>query len=407
MKNWKKYTQQEIKERVFSALAQNVNYNQEMILGVPASHLDEKVFNQDQSFIKEAPFISTLVQNPNHIGCHTQGTSESFFKGTQELEREVLIWCAEDILHALPNEYDAYVASGGTEANIQAIWLYRNYFLKKEGFRREEIAVLCSVDSHYSMDKGANLLAFDLYKVNVSFENRALLREHLESTIHEAKSKGIKAFIVISNMMTTMFGSVDNVDTYTSTLESHGMNYRLLIDGAFGGFYYPFSSKDETLSFKNNKISSFTLDAHKMAQAPYGTGIFIVRKGLISYTTTKSASYVEGEDCTLIGSRSGANAVAIWMILAKNGPFGWFEKIFILQKRTEWMCEELKKLGITFYHHPFSNIITIKSSFIPSHIAKKFGLVPDNHSSPLWFKIVVMDHVTIEKLVSLIEELKK
>jgi tyrosine decarboxylase/aspartate 1-decarboxylase len=72
-----------------------------------------------------------------------------------------------------------------------------------------------------------------------------------------------------------------------------------------------------------------------MAQAPYGTGIFLIRKGLIQHTNTKQASYVEGEDFTLIGSRSGANAVAVWMILVKNGYFGWQEKIYILQKRAK------------------------------------------------------------------------
>lgn len=406
MNRWKKFTQQEIKNRVFAALNKNVNYLETSILGVPASHLDEKVFNQDQSFIKDAPFMSTMVQNPNHIGCHTQGSSESFFAGTQEIEREVLSWCAVDILKGEEGQFDGYIASGGTEANIQAMWLYRNYFMKTSGLKREEIAILCSVDSHYSMDKGANLLALELYKVDVN-ENRSIHVSDLELQVDLAKSNGIKAFIVIANVMTTMFGSVDDVTTYTSVLEEAQMIYRLHIDAAFGGFYYPFSSKDENVSFKNPKISSFTLDAHKMAQAPYGTGIFLVRKDLIGYTTTESASYVEGEDCTLIGSRSGANAVAIWMILAKNGPFGWFEKIFILQKRTDWMCEQLNELGIEYYRHPFSNIITMKRQYIKPEIAKEFGLVPDNHHDPVWYKIVVMDHVTIEKLNGLLEALNQ
>ena len=83
---WKKKTQEEIKTTVFNALDENVNYGEQNILGVPASFLDDKVFNQDASFIKEAPFISTLIKNPNHIGCHTIGKSESFFSGTQNID---------------------------------------------------------------------------------------------------------------------------------------------------------------------------------------------------------------------------------------------------------------------------------------------------------------------------------
>lgn len=139
-----------------------------------------------------------------------------------------------------------------------------------------------------------------------------------------------------------------------------------------------------------------------MAQAPYGTGIFLIRKGLIGYVNTQQASYVEGEDYTLIGSRSGANAVAVWMILAKNGPYGWHEKIFVLQKRTEWMCKQLTAQQIGFYRHPMSNIITIQSKFVNNEVVKNFGLVPDNHAAPNWYKIVIMDHVTIEKLNMLV-----
>ena len=59
-----------------------------------------------------------------------------------------------------------------------------------------------------------------------------------------------------------------------------------------------------------------------------------------------------------------------------------------------------------YYRHPYSNIITIDASHMNEKIADKFGLVPDNHTAPHWYKIVIMEHVTIEKLIPLIEELK-
>ena len=71
------------------------------------------------------------------------------------------------------------------------------------------------------------------------------------------------------------------------------------------------------------------------------------------------------------------------------------------------MCRQLSRLSIESYRHPKSNIITIKSQYIKEDVAIEFGLVPDNHSRPQWFKIVIMEHVTIEKLMLLIEEIKK
>lgn len=406
-KLWKKKNQEEIKQRVFSALKANVYYKEEHILGVPGSHLDEKVFPQeDVPFVVEAPFISTLVHNPNHIGCHTLETSESFFSGTQEIERELLDICAVDILKGELGQHDGYVASGGTEANLQAIWIYRNYFKEEFNASLDQIAMITSEDNHYSMDKGANVLSIDLFKVNVTDHTREITQEAVQKTLEQALCENKKYFIVVVNMMTTMFGSVDSISCYTEVFSKLNIPFKIHVDGAYGGFYYPFSNPDNLLNFKNSHIDSFTLDAHKMAQAPYGTGIFLIRKGLIQYAKTK-AGYVEGEDFTLIGSRSGANAVAVWMILMKYGFFGWEEKIFILQKRTQWLCEQLTQLNIEFYRHPDANIITIKKSFVSESIAKKYWLVPDNHQNPTWFKIVVMDHVTLEKLTLLIEDLKQ
>ncbi len=407
MKLWRKLSREEIKSRIFEALDQNVNYYEENILGVPASHLDDKVFYQSASFLRDAPFMSTLIHNPNHIGCHTVGEGEHFFKGTQKVEKELIRICAEDILNGDPNQQDGYVASGGTEANIQAIWIYRNYFKKEFGAKSEEICILCSEDSHYSMDKASDVLGVNICHISVDPLNREMSELALAEVISKNKTAGKKYFIAVANMMTTMFGSVDNTDLFSNQLEKQNCTFKIHVDGAYGGFFYPFAAKDHGLDFSNPHVNSVTLDAHKMAQAPYGTGIFLIRKGFINYANTKKASYVEGEDYTLIGSRSGANAVAVWMILMTNGPYGWKEKVLILLNRAEWVCNQLKENNIQFYRNPHSNIITIKSEFLNPEIANKYGLVPDDHHNPKWYKIVIMDHVTIEKLMPLVNELKQ
>lgn len=406
MKIWQKKSQEDIKQHVFNSLKQNVDFTDESILGIPASHLDEEVFSQNETFLKEAPFMSTMVKNPNHIGCHTLGNSEGYFLGTQHMERELIEMCAVDILKGDPNTYDGYVASGGTEANIQAIWVYRNYFMKEHHAKLEEICILCSEDSHYSMDKASNLLAIDIEKVPVDVESRLIAEAELTLQIATAKSKGKLYFIVVINMMTTMFGSVDDIDLYEDSLNRANVQFKMHVDAAFGGFYFPFSNEESSLNLSNKIISSFTLDAHKMAQAPYGTGIFLIRKGLMKYAHTESASYVKGQDSTLIGSRSGANAIAVWMILMKHGPYAWREKIYILKKRADWFCEQLKHLDVAFYRFPTSNIITIKSDSIDPAVVETYGLVPDSHELPKWYKIVVMNHVSIEKLSSLLEGIK-
>ena len=406
MANWKKLQPEEIRQRVFSALEQNVNYYEANILGVPASHLDEKVFNQSASFLKDAPFLTTMLRNPNHIGCHTLGESEHFFAGTQKLEIELITICAEDILKAQPGQTDGYVAAGGTEANMQAVWIYRNYFRQNFQARDKEIALLCTSDSHYSMAKAADVLHVKLYRTN-SNKNKSVDKEALDTTLDQMRADGIRYVIVVANMMTTMYGSVDDPAIYTDALRRRELPFKLHIDGAYGGFYYPFSNPTHTLDFSNPDISSITLDAHKMVQAPYGTGIFLARKGLMQYARTPEASYIEGEDFTLIGSRSGANAVAVWMILVTYGRYGWEEKIMILQKRADWLANQLRERNIRIFQENQSNIVTIHADHIAPDLAVNFGLVPDNHHHPQWYKVVVMEHVTVEKMEPLVAAIEK
>lgn len=406
MKYWNRLNKEEINTRVFRALEYNVNFEEENILGVPASHLDKKVFYSEAPFLKDAPFLSTLIRNPNHIGCHTTGSSERFFSGTQDIERELIEICAHRILGAPANSCDGYVASGGTEANLQAIWIYRNYFEREFKAKPQEITLLCSTDSHYSMAKAANLLGIQVTFVPVEENTRLITKRTVETCVETCITEGKKYFIVVANMMTTMFGSVDPLEVYLSILKERQLPFKVHIDGAFGGFFYPFTAAQDKLDFVYPEVDSVTLDAHKMVQAPYGTGVFLIRKGLMSYANTKEASYVEGEDMTLIGSRSGANAVAIWMILMTYGAFEWDEKISILLKRTDWLEKQITAMRIPYYRNPYSNIITLKSQFVSATVAKRFGLVPDQHQDPKWYKIVVMEHVTLEKLVPLIEELR-
>ena len=396
-----------MQERIEKALEENVDFEHDISLGYPASKLDDKVFYSDAPFLKDAPTLKTYVANPNHIGCHTYGTSESAFKGTQEIERDVLKVLAVDFFKMEDEQFDGYIAPGGTEANIQAMWVFRNYFRNHMGASNDEIVILASDDTHYSIPKGSNLLNIDLISVPVHFESREIDPEALDRLVDEALEKGKKYFIVIANMGTTMFGSVDDPDVYTNLLDKKNLPYKLHIDGAYGGFVYPFSNLESKVNFSNPNISSITIDAHKLLQAPYGTGVYLSRKGLIENVLTKEAQYVEGMDLTLCGSRSGANAIAVYMILFTYGPYGWYEKMSVLQMRTDWFCKQLDAMSVKYYRNPHMNIVTIHAEFIPEDIAIKYDLVPQQHDEGnKWYKVVIMDHVEIDDLMQLTTALK-
>lgn len=403
---WHKLSKKEIQLRVLDALAKNRNYRTTAVLGLPASYLDPEVFPADADFLENAPFARAFMENPNHIGCHTLCKGEPAFEGTHAIERELLEICAVEMFGAQSGEYDGYVASGGTEANIQALWMHRNYFMEQYEAESRHIAVVYSADSHYSFYKGANLLQIQAIEVGVDEVDRKMTPLAFEQALQQVQTQGVRAVIVVFNMGTTMFGSVDDIDLYLPVLKRIGLPYKIHVDGAFGGFVYPFVEKNLSLSFRNPEVGSITIDAHKMLQAPYGTGIFLTRKGTIDYTYTGAASYVSGGDATLVGSRSGANLIAAWMILHSYGYKGWKEKIMQLIQRTNRFCAALDEIGIKYYRNPSMNLVAIPAHQIPQQLVEKYLLVPDTHDGTAhWVKVVVMDHVKEQYLRAFVVDL--
>ena len=393
---WKKLSHEQIKERIFDALGKNLNYRSEAILGIPGTYLDAEEFYEDAPFLSEAPFLSALISNPNHIGCHTfeDGESEAVFKGTQAIERSLIALIAEQMFAANPNSVDGYVAPGGTEANIQAMWIYRNYFRTENKAKLDEIALVYSEDSHYSMPKAKDLLLLDAIVLPVEKESRKIDITQMDALLTQAQNEGKKHFIFIMNLSTTMFGSVDPIDEVCSYLNSNRISFKMHIDAAFGGYIYPFTKEGSSYTFQNPNISSFTVDGHKMLQTPYGTGIFLIRKNLMHYVCTDEAQYVQGKDYTLCGSRSGANAISVWMIMMIHGSKGWIEKMQTLLQRADHICDRLDRMGIRYFRNPHINIISIKAEHIPAELAKRHMLVADTYENkPNWYKIVVMPHV--------------
>ncbi|MET3037853.1 aminotransferase class I/II-fold pyridoxal phosphate-dependent enzyme [Chryseobacterium sp. NRRL B-14859] len=403
---WEKLSTETIQKSVFDALDKNLNYNTEPILGLPGTYLDQGQF-YSFPFLKEAPFLSVLVNNPNHIGCHTYSAGEKYFSGTHQLEIDLLRICAEEILDAPKSGYDGYVAPGGTEANIQAQWMYRNYFMREKNAGLNEIGVVFSEDAHYSVYKASNLLGIMPITVKVGHDNREVLLDDLKEKLEDARNKGIRYLIVHLSMGTTIFGSVDSPASFLELVKRYFTHYFVHVDAAFGGFIYPFSAQKNELSFQNPEISSITIDGHKMLQSPYGTGVFLCRKSLIEYVQTPEASYVYGSDFTLCGSRSGANAVSMWMILMTYGSEGWSQMIRQLINRTDYLCKALDEIGIKYFRNPDMNIVAIDCNEISEELADKYYLVADNYLQPQWRKVVVMTHVTQEMIDSFLTDLKK
>lgn len=321
------------------------------------------------------------------------------FHATTELEKEAIQLLGS--LLSNPNACGHFV-SGGTEANIMALWAARNLYKKK----RDEVIVPAS--THYSFDKATDLLGLKLIKVR--------LNERFQvDTAAVERAITPKTLAIVGIAGTTDLGIVDPLRELSEIASAH--NLYLHIDAAFGGFVLPFLRElgyaNVDFDFKLPSVCSITVDPHKMGLAPIPAGGILFRQKAIMKSVSIKGPYLAGgntEQSTIVGTRSGASAVAVWALLTHFGREGYTAIVNRCMRLTWKLAEGIEKMDkVSLVTKPVMNIVGIKSEVIDIRlIAQKLrekgwaaSLFP-NH-----IRIVVMPHVKLPHIQNFLKDLKK
>lgn len=391
----------------------NISYEESSVLGFPGTTPDP---------IAVTVYARYLDRHTNNIGLHTTSEkAEHGFPGTQKAEREVIAMAA-DLMDIDFDKVDGYISPGGTEANIIGCWIGRNAHL--DGLA----AIICSRLTHYSIQKGANLL-----RIGQSFhkdgsglhylgtdENGHILLDDFRERLFFLASRRVQNITVVGNAGTVMLGSVDDIPAMSEIIEEAKENFlhvniHFHIDAAFGGFIVPFIKELPKVGFSNSAVDSIGLDAHKTGLAPYGSGIFLARKGLLKRIWTDTP-YFSGGDHTICGSRAGAMALSCWAVMKKMGRDGYDQNAQKLMKMTKYIQEGLRGIDVPIFE-PDINLIAVKEPF-PESFEERFiahtqddfpanlGSMSSSVKTSIW-NIVVMDHIGNRLADELLSEMKK
>lgn len=257
-------------------------------------------------------------------------------KAFTPLERQVLgmlhrlIYGQDDAfyshwMHSAEHSLGAF-CSGGTIANITALWVARNNALRAEGafqgvekeglfkamkhYGYEGLAVLVSERGHYSLKKAADVLGIGqagLVAIKTD-ENNRICPQALEAKIQELKSQRIKPFAVIGVAGTTETGSVDPLRAIAEVCQRHACHFH--VDAAWGGATL-MSNKYRHLLDGVELADSVTIDAHKQLYVPMGAGMVLFKDPNAMSSIEHHAQYILRKGSkdlgshTLEGSRSG------------------------------------------------------------------------------------------------------
>ena len=322
----------------------------------------------------------------------------SLFPASAELEQETV-----RMLGSLLSNPQASggIVSGGTEANIIALWAARNLAKKMRG------EVVVPVSAHYSFDKACDLLNLKLIKVK--------LNRRFQMDVKAAEKAITSETVAIVGLAgSTGLGVVDPIRELSEIASAH--NIYLHVDAAFGGFVLPFLKElgyePLDFDFRLPGVCSITIDPHKMGLAPIPAGGILFREEKISEAVSMKVPYLSGgemKQSTLLGTRSGASAVAVWALLRHLGRSGYAAIVERCLGLTWKLAEEIQRIdGLDLVTEPTMNVVGVKSDTLNVSLVfqelRKLGWAVSLF--PEYLRVVVMPHTKASHIKRFLEDLQ-
>ena len=326
----------------------------------PADGLaDEEVFEgvgerlRDTPFEVEKDFSISYVGPPHPIskpvaelaaGTYFTEWAREVQPGAYRLEKEAVRMLAS--LLGRP-EAVGFITNGGTESNVAALRLARNLS------RDSAPEVILPESAHYSFRVGAELLGLHLVEVPLGDDFLPDMNQ-VEDLINE------HTIALVCSAPDGAMGVMDPVEEFAEL--AHRKELYLHVDGAFGGFIYPFM-RDlgidvPRFDFSLPGVSSIMTDGHKLGLMPIATGFFLVRdeKMLDAIPTHDTLIH------NLTATKSGERAAVAWAVMQKLGRSGYVESVRSVLGIVDLIVEAIERIdGLRLVVEPFMTLVNFTS----------------------------------------------
>jgi tyrosine decarboxylase/aspartate 1-decarboxylase len=343
--------------------------------------------------------ISSMCTKPLDIAARAHAMfiesnlgNAGLYPGTLELEK-----AAVGAIGSLLNGHGAAggIVSGGTEANITALWMARNVTGRRK--------VVFPRSAHFSLHKACDILG--MVPVMVGLTDRFTI------DIEEAADRcGPDVAAVVGIAGTTELGAVDDISGLAAILPDGAF---LHVDAAFGGFVLPFlkelGSELPDFDFSVPEVASMAADPHKMGLSTVPSGALMVRDREWIKTIHKEAPYLDmlGQLSALSGTRCSAAAAATYAAMRSLGREGYLAVVERCMAVTAHAESRARKVGIEPVMRPVMNILCLRVPE-PKEVQRELdrrGWKVSVSQNPPALRLVMMPHVTIESVDGLFDEM--
>lgn len=279
------------------------------------------------------------------------------------------------------------LVSGGTVANITALWCARNASLgAKEGFlgiEKEGLAaaldfygykgavVIGSELMHYSFDKAVDLMGIgthSLIRVPADSNNRVNI-DLLCQTVAKCRTQNLHIISIVGVAGTTDSGGVDPLEDVAEIAQENNIHFH--VDAAWGGPVI-FSKKHRHKLAGIERADSVTIDGHKQMYLPMGIGMVFLRDPRMASSIEKQASYTMRKDSYDLGKRAleGSRPGMALFLHAGLNLIGLKGYEFLIDegiRKTQYMANRISMMPeFELLAEPETNLLTYR--YIPEQL---------------------------------------
>ncbi len=218
------------------------------------------------------------------------------------------------------SEFLGHLTSGGTFANLEALWAAGRMMPGKR--------IGASAQAHYTHPRISAVLGLEFAEIAADARGRMDM-----GALEERLQQGNVGTVVVT-LGTTALGAVDPLADVLELRKRYG--FRVHVDAAYGGYFTlagNLGSEARRAFDALGEADSIVIDPHKQGLQPYGCGCVLFRDPAVGrlykhdspYTYFTSSELHLGE-ISLECSRAGAAAVALWttqrlLPLVRGGEF--------------------------------------------------------------------------------------
>lgn len=337
------------------------------------------------------------VINLNNVGDPM--TDKPWNMSTQAFEREVIEYFTPLYGFDADNVW-GIVTHSGTDGNNHGIYFGANYLKNKTHLQP---IVYVSDEAHYSNMRLAHLQNLELRLVKSDAMGR-MIPEELEKALVTSRPA-----LVVYAMGSTFKGAIDDQEALNAVLDRHPelpAVYRHVDAALFGG-YLPFTKYRDMVSQKKMRFESIAISGHKFFGIDSPSGLFLCTKEVYDNQSDFNVTYLNGNMKMINCSRDSMQPLKFWWLIQNDGLKRWTEQAKSIMERTAYLKQALDKIGYPCWVNEYSNTVFFKR---PSKaMCAKYTLAQgyDEHFGGELAHIVVMQHVTKDKIDGFVADIKK